>query len=118
MKAWICREESEGNGTIIFAETAGKARYIAMCSDSLGDDLTFKDIHVKRVPQMDKYYRGAREMDWYEEADRIAMVKEAGFACHEDYLWAEECKECPAKEWCSTYGRMNNESHQNHLSNL
>ena len=107
MKAWKCWEDWEGCGTIIFAETAGKARYIAMCSDSIGDDLEFKDVYVRRMKQMDQYYRGKQEMDWFDDSDRIAMVRDAGFGCNDDYYDSEGCSRCPATEWCSTYERMN-----------
>ena len=104
MKAYICRQEIDYCSTIIFAETAGKARYIAICSDSIGDDLEFKDVFVRRVPQMDKYYHGLKEMDWLDDNDRIAMVRDAGFQCDEDSFDPDhECKRCPAKEYCGRY---------------
>ena len=45
---------------------------------------------------LDKYYRGKKEMDWYDDADRIAMVKDGKFHCFED----AECPNCPAKQYC------------------
>ena len=106
MKAYKCWEEVEDCATIIFAETAGKARYIAIYSGDIGDDLTFKDVRVRRVPQLDKYYRGLREMDWYDDNDRVAMVREGAFdGCCEDYLEYEDCNKCSARKWCATYER-------------
>ena len=108
MKAYKCWEDVEGCATIIFADTAGKARYIAMRTDSIGDDLEFKDVRVRRVPQLDKYYHGLREMDWFNDADRVAMVREGAFdGCLEDYIEYEDCEKCPAREWCATYERRN-----------
>lgn len=89
--------------TIVFAETASKARYIVMRSELIGEDLEFKDIHVRRVPELDKYYRGQTEMDWYNAEDRLAMVRDAGFRCDEDSFDPDECNGCSAKEYCSAY---------------
>ena len=103
MKAYCCRQDIDPCSTIVFAETAGKARYIAKSYGMLGDDLEFRDIHVRRVPQLDKYYKGQHEMDWYNDEDRIAMVREAGFTCGEDMFDPDECGRCPAVEYCDVY---------------
>ena len=103
MKAWKCWEDIEGCGTIIFAETAGKARYIAICSESLGEGLSFKDIRVRRVEGLDAYYDGRKEMDWFNETDRFGMVHEGGFMCSEDYFDPEFCKECSAETVCDRF---------------
>ena len=51
---------------------------------------------------MDKYYKPDKsEMDWLDPEDRIALVKDAGFRC--EYVELEECKQCPAREYCSEY---------------
>lgn len=102
IKAWRCINAEEFCSTIIFAETAGKARYKAMRSDSIGDSLEFSDIIVRREKVMDKYYRGLEEMDWFDDRDRVAMVREAGFYCGE-YFDPEDCRACPASEWCAQY---------------
>lgn len=102
MKAWRCINADEFCATIIFAETAGKARYKAMHSDSIGEDLEFKDIIVRREKKLDEYYRGLDEMDWYDNDDRVAMVREAGFYCGE-YFDPDECEKCAASKWCRQY---------------
>ena len=63
----------------------------------------FLEIHVRRAKNLDKYYKGKREMDWDNDEDRIAMVRDANFACNDDYLEYLDCITCPAKELCSTY---------------
>lgn len=101
MKAWIAREKDEFYSTIVFAETMGKARSIAMHTDAC-EDVDFCKIKVRRMPQLDKYYKsGKKEMDWYDDNDRIALVKEAGFTCQDVDL--DLCEYCSAKEFCDAY---------------
>lgn len=103
MKAWLVREKGEFGATVVFAETRGKARAKAMRTETC-QDAEFLDIEVSRQPQMDKYYvEGKKEMDWYISQDRIALVKDCGFICDEDYLEREDCEVCPAKEYCDNY---------------
>ena len=88
--------------TIIFAKTREQARAIAMCSETFEwYDYGYIDFWVRRIPDLDKYYRGVSEMDWDNPNDRVAMVKEANFYCSDEYELADcECESCPAKEWC------------------
>lgn len=86
--------------TVVFAETRGKAKVIAIHTDSF-EDYEFTEIGARRVPALDKYYRGICEMDWHDPKDRVALVKEANFSC--SYEWDIEdlgCEKCPAKQWC------------------
>lgn len=41
---------------------------------------------------------GKFEIDWYNDADRLFMVKELGWACLETSF---ECESCVAKQYCS-----------------
>jgi hypothetical protein len=103
MKAWLVRKEDEFCATIVFAETRGKARALAMHTE-VCEDVEFTDIEVRRKPQMDKYYKeGKTEMDWFNSKDRIALVKDANFVCDIDYLQWEDCKSCSAKDYCDRY---------------
>lgn len=98
MKAWLVNEKYEFASAVVFAETRGKAKALALCTSSC-EDTNFCDIEVRRVPQMDKYYvDGKSEMDWFNPKDRIALVKECGFYCIHPI--AEDCRDCPAKEFC------------------
>nr|DAZ50342.1 MAG TPA: hypothetical protein [Caudoviricetes sp.] len=104
MKAWKVRDPNEWCATIVFAETAGKARALAMHTETC-EDLSFTDIQVLREKAADKYYTpGKLEMDWYNAADRVAMVKDLGFSC-DPYELTDHvfCDQCPAKEWCGEY---------------
>lgn len=101
MKAWFVREKDGDCATVVFAETRGKARALAMHTDACAD-AQFTDIEVRREPHMDKYYKeGKTEMDWENPKDRIALVKECGFRC--EYSEPYFCDDCPAKQFCGTY---------------
>lgn len=103
MKAWQCINYYDGYIMIVYAETAGKARYIAIQSGSIGDDLEFRDVIVRREKKLDAYYRGVSEMDWYNAQDRMAIVQELGLSCDDDSFDPDDCKRCPAAEWCDKY---------------
>ena len=65
MKAWLARDKDEFCATVVFAETRGKAKVIAMHTKTC-EDTDFIYIEVRREPQMDKYYtEGQKEMDWF-----------------------------------------------------
>lgn len=99
MKAYIARNKYENFSTVVFAETAGKARSIALHTDAC-IDAEFTDIEVWRLPKADSQYNGRSEMDWFNPKDRLFLVSECGFSCVEDY---NDCKNCSAKEQCYKY---------------
>lgn len=103
MKAWIVGVKDEPYSSVVFAETRGKARSLAMSIDGCSE-AQFTDIEVYRKPQMDKYYKeGRRYMDWDNPKDRLALVKDCSFVCDPDYIEYEDCEECSAKEYCDQY---------------
>lgn len=102
MKAWLCKPKDDYYSTVIFAETRGKARYLAQHTDNC-EDLDFIDIEVKRLPNADCLYRAGKvEIDWYNENDRFILIKDCNFQCEnvdsEDY-----CRSCPANNDCIAY---------------
>lgn len=100
MKAWFVKEKDAFCATVVFAETRGKAKYLALSTDTC-EDASFCDIEVRRMKELDKYYKeGKWELDWENPADRIALVKDGGFVCDPDYYDWEDCAVCPAKEYC------------------
>ena len=104
MKAYTVQDRWDPMfSTVVFAETAGKARAIAQHTDAC-EDLDFTDIRAIRVPALDGCYRGKPEMDWYNAEDRIAMVKLADYECSQE-VYNPRCEYCPAKEWCGRYER-------------
>lgn len=106
MKAWRVEDTKsyEGGCTVVFAETRGKARYLAQGTDCCVN-AEWCDIRVTRIPEMDKMWEpGKKEMDWYKAEDRIALVKECGWFCNHEYLDREkDCPNCLASEWCEDY---------------
>lgn len=103
MKAWLVREKDQFCATVVFAETRGKAKSLALSTECC-EYANFCDIEVRRQPQLDKYYvDGKKEMDWFNEQDRIALVVECGFVCDRDYWEREDCEVCPASEYCNQY---------------
>ena len=99
MKAYLVREKDQFCATIVFAETTGKARQLALSTDCC-EDAHFIDIEVHRQPQVDKYYKeGKWHLDWENPQDRIVLVKECGFWCESD----EDCEKCSAKQYCDKY---------------
>lgn len=102
MKAWKVedRERYDDYCTIVFAETREQARVLAMRTDAC-EDARYTDIRAVRVPDLDQFYRGLPEMDWYNGEDRKAMVRYADMCCsYEVDTSKEECSACTAHEWC------------------
>ncbi len=92
-----------GYSTVVFAETSGKAKAMAIKTDAF-NEFEFTEISARRVPALDQYYRGKCEMDWNNDDDRVAMVRYGNFSCSEDYWEAGDCESCSAKRWCSRNG--------------
>lgn len=87
--------------TVVFAETRNKAKRIAMSTDCL-DGVEYIDISATRIPTLDRFYRGKDEMDWYNDKDKIAMVRYGNFTCSYEFE-TENCETCSAKQWCKRY---------------
>lgn len=89
----------DGCSTVVFAENAGKAKSLALSTNTC-EDSSYTDIRVLRMPMLDKYYRsGKTEMNWYDPKDRIALVK-LGWRCSYETYDYEECKTCAASKYC------------------
>ena len=101
MKAYAAQNEYTGYGTVVFAETAGKARALLMYTDCF-EDWEFTELRPYRVKQLDGEYRGRSEMDWGIAEDRIALVK-CGWHCGSDSFDPVECVSCPAGAFCDEY---------------
>ncbi len=103
MKAWLVREKDEFCAEVVFAETRGKARALALSTDCC-ENAAFKDIEAHRMPQADKHYKdGKWHLDWFDPSDRLVLVKECGFYCDFDAFDLGECEICSAKEYCNQY---------------
>ena len=104
MKAYEARNKwgYRDYATVVFAESAGKARAIALYTEAC-EGCDFTDIEVFRVQLLDKYYQeGKVEMDWTDAKDRIALVKYCGFYCSMEVI-NPDCENCSAKKWCDRY---------------
>lgn len=106
MKAWKVYDETayEAGSTVVFAETRGKAHALALNTD-WGEGAEWNDVRVTRLPAMDCMYKpGKVEMDWYNAEDRIALVKDGGWSCIDEWLDREsDCPYCPARAYCGDY---------------
>ena len=81
IKAWLVNDKTddEGAAAVVFAETRGKARAIAMRTNACIDS-EFINILARRLPEADKMYSpGKQEMDWDNEKDRTFLIDECGF---------------------------------------
>lgn len=102
MKAWEISNNYIEGCEVVFAETRGKAKSIALDTDTFCD-CNFCDLDVCRAYNIDKYYTdGKRYMDWGNQKDRLALVKERGFSCVDD-CFGEFCEDCLSKEYCDRY---------------
>ena len=100
MKAWFVQPKDEPYAGIVFAETRGQARSMALSLDGFEDE-QFTDIEARRAPYADKYYKeGKCYLDWDNPVERIALVKDCNFVC--DLEW-EDCESCSAKAYCDRY---------------
>lgn len=103
MKAWLVREKDEFWCSVVFAETRGKARALAKCTDAC-EDADFVNIEVRRMKECDNCYKdGKWEMDWDNPQDRLVLVRDCGFTCDYDAFGLEYCEDCSAREHCDQY---------------
>lgn len=101
MKAWIIQNNHEAYSEVVFAETRGKAKAIAMWTDTFSED-DFTSLEARRLKVADKYYKeGKLMLDWDNPQDRIVLVKECSFYC--EYTEPYICEACSAKEYCEVY---------------
>ena len=98
MKAYRTWDEKalDPCATIVFAKNIKEAKKIAMATDTC-EEANFIDIRVKRFKEADYLYKGSREIDWYDEETRIALVRDFGQCCN-DTSW--ECENCVVKKYC------------------
>lgn len=96
LKAYKVNVKDADYSTIVFAESAGKAKALALSTDTC-EDAEFVEIEVHRIPAADKMYADNFEMNWNNEKERLFLVKELNWACFEPSF---ECDECIAKQYC------------------
>lgn len=102
MKAWKANVDWENCSVIVFAETRGEARQMALSLlNEWYTDCRFIDVKVRRVPQADSLWLNRDYMLWDNPEDRLFLVKELGWYC--EYPEYEICEDCIAKEYCDYY---------------
>ena len=97
MKAWNVTDFNGLRVTIVFAETAGRAKSIALCTDDF-EDCDYKLLKARRMPKLDGFASVPGECDWDDAKLIITLVRECGWSC-KDPDWVV-CASCPAAEWC------------------
>ena len=106
MKAYVVsdREGYAEYVIVVFAESRGKAMPYALGTDEFQTcDWDFTQLRATRIPSLDKYYRGKWRMEWDDDEDCLAMVKDAGFYCAEDVFDPDFCERCAGKEYGTRY---------------
>ena len=109
MKAYYVRELYDGWSVVVFAETAGQAKVEAMRSEYLGDpfDISYTSMRAKRMPKLDKSYRGHTVMEWdLDMQDRVDLYELAGYRCDPDYITDYFCEECQLTDRCNEYKKV------------
>ena len=101
MKAYRVNPINEFYSCVVFAETPGKAKSYILGHDGF-DDIEFVDIEVHRLKSADCMYKNRLQMDWFNDEDRLFLVKECGWYCGE-YFDMKECEVCCANKYCEYY---------------
>lgn len=98
MKAWSVFTDYGDYSSIVFADTAGRARQKAQSTDAC-EYVDWRDIRVKRMPKLDGMEdREPRDAPWLNEEIRLILVKDYNWACAEPQY--SDCDSCSAKEFC------------------
>jgi len=98
---------------VVFAETRAKAIYTALRDTDLSyEGCEYTDMRARRKQMLDKYYRGRSAMDWNNDTDRLAMVRDAGYVCDDDFFDPDECVKCVGKDYCSKYEEYQEENEE------
>lgn len=101
LKAYSVTDRTEcAFSTVVFAESAGKAKAICYQSDNF-NGVEWTDLWAKRVPALDDAYRGYKELDWCDDRDRLRMVRDANFQCsYEVDIDEKSCRTCVGFPYC------------------
>ena len=109
MKAWIVSDPVEGYSAVVFAESRGKARVAALCTEECMDS-DFLEIKPRRFPEADCMYRGDNwRMDWFNDEDRRFLLQH-GWHCEREYADCAECEDLQYCEWGQDLLREGNEN--------
>ena len=101
MKAYKSFNDFTGYGAVVFAVSPGLAKQALLSSDEF-DGFEYTEIRVRRAPEFDKEYRGHCFMEWDDDLDLLALVKN-GWYCHEELFDPYDCERCVAQCYCDKY---------------
>ena len=101
MKAYGAQNDNTGYGTVVFAETRGQAKSLLIQTDTF-EGWDYTEIRPYRIKELDNAYRGETEMEWWNDLDRLALVK-VGWSCGEDSFDSGDCECCIARDFCWKY---------------
>lgn len=87
MKAWGCMDYDAECGVIVYAETRGRARSLAMTTDGL-DTSDWNNVEVRRVKELDGKRPFGTVLDWYKD---VRLYWEA---CWYQEWGTSSCDEC------------------------
>ena len=79
MKAWNVSRRTDGFGTVVYANTAGKAKS-KVCRDA---ELNYIDVRVRRIPSLDGKPAGHPKPE-VKKGDKVQL-----FDCAEVELWPD-----------------------------
>lgn len=100
IKAYMVSQIDSFNSIVAYAESANKAKSLALLSDQF-EDVEYIDLQAYRLPEGDLEIDKVRLLDFYDPQDRVLLVKKYGFHC--EYVEVDECEKCSAKEYCTFY---------------
>lgn len=103
-KAYAISSDYAEHSEVVWAETSGKAKRIALDMCESMWDFDFVKLRARRLPKMDMLYKGEPVADWCDEEVRNKLVYEYGWHCAEPDL--RDCKICSAREFCETWEDM------------
>ena len=96
-KAWIVSNRFYEYVAVVFAETRGKARELALCTGYF-EDCRFIDISAVRLPEADHLCpEKGFELDW-DIPEHREMLYKIGYRCLDSAL--KNCIDCPCKDYC------------------
>ena len=107
-------------GDFVYAlwEAPVKLKYIIYCAEVKEIRISIRNCRLTttymlepidyrgRIREYRDYTPGKFELSWDIPEERIALVKDCGYTCDPDARCAEECADCPAKEFCDDYLEM------------
>lgn len=109
MKAWkVDTNDSDYGATIVFSETSGKAKAVALANCRQFEDCDFTELRAWRYEDFDQYYKGEAYPDaWNDDELKLVLVRDHGWFCIDGS--DSYCDDCIAKEYCLAWEEVEEE---------